>query len=111
MIAVLLRRSEGLIVSMLGVMKSGAIYVPIDPQYPEERIKYILKDSNCKVLLDDQEIDVFYGEEDKYHHQRDPMCTVEPSDLAYVIYTSGSTGTPKGVMVEHRSLFSLFMNL
>jgi len=109
-IGVLLGRSEKLIISMLGVLKSGGAYVPIDPTYPEERIEFILRDSDSKVLLDENELDMFYEDIRKYSIG-EPLSSGTLNDLAYVIYTSGSTGKPKGVMVEHRNLASLFTHI
>jgi len=106
LIGVKLQKSEWMIVSLLSILKLGAAYVPIDPNYPEERIKYIEKDSNCKYVIDDTSIKNFLEHKDEYTSQ---FSTIEtsPSDLAYVMYTSGSTGQPKGVMVEHRSIVRL----
>ncbi|WP_133054602.1 non-ribosomal peptide synthetase, partial [Niastella populi] len=95
--------SEWMIVSILGVLKSGGAYVPIDPQYPQERINYIEEDINCKVCLDETELIRF--KESEAHYSKEPVTTTAKEDhLAYVIYTSGSTGKPKGVMLEHSGL-------
>ena len=118
-------RSVEMVVGILGVLKSGAAYVPIDPCYPDERIAFLLHDSAPKcvlaqsgtaqrlpretttVLLDSQGAG---GSRDESHasiHSADAA----PRDLAYVIYTSGSTGEPKGVMVEHGSVVNLWAGL
>ncbi|WP_343618893.1 amino acid adenylation domain-containing protein, partial [Flavobacterium sp.] len=98
-----LDRSEKLVISILAVLKSGAAYVPIDSAYPQERIDFIEKDSNCKVIIDAAEWNAFYDKEDKY-----PIINlgqkVSADHSAYVIYTSGSTGNPKGVEIAHASL-------
>ncbi|QSW88370.1 amino acid adenylation domain-containing protein [Flavobacterium endoglycinae] len=98
-----LDRSEKLVISILAVLKSGAAYVPIDSAYPQERIDFIEKDSNCKVIIDAAEWNAFYDKEDKY-----PIINlgqkVSADYSAYVIYTSGSTGNPKGVEIAHASL-------
>ncbi|WP_242674839.1 non-ribosomal peptide synthetase, partial [Niastella populi] len=96
-------RSEWMMVSILGVLKSGGAYVPIDPEYPQERIAYIEEDTNCKVSLDEAELSRF--KENQKRYSGEPVTTTAKEDhLAYVIYTSGSTGKPKGVMVEHGGL-------
>ena len=101
LIGIKLERSEKMIVGILGILKSGGAYVPIDPGYPEERIRYMIEDSKCKVVIDEQELEVFTGSQEKYS-KKNPKRLAGPENLAYVIYTSGSTGKPKGVMVEHR---------
>ncbi|WP_133054523.1 non-ribosomal peptide synthetase, partial [Niastella populi] len=93
-------RSEWMMVSILGVLKSGGAYVPIDPDYPQERIDYIEKDTNCKVCLDEIELSRFKESQERYSIER-PGSKTKSDNLIYVIYTSGSTGNPKGVMVEH----------
>ena len=103
LVAVLLQRSDWLIVSLLAILKTGAAYVPIDPNYPENRKDYILTDSACRVCIDLAFIQSF--EQAKFNPM--PKIEVEPKALAYVIYTSGSTGKPKGVMIEHHSLVNL----
>ena len=103
LIAIKLDRSEWLIISILGVLKSGGAYVPIDPEYPEERINYLVKDSGCKVLMDEKELEKFRMAREGY--DKGNLKRVNTADdLAYVIYTSGTTGNPKGVMIEHRNL-------
>ena len=105
LIGIKLDRSEWMIVSILGVLKTGGAYVPIDPEYPQERIEYIEQDSNCKVSIDASELERFKESQDTY--STDKLITeLSPNNLAYVIYTSGSTGKPKGVMVEQRSLMN-----
>ncbi len=104
LVGVKLGRSKWLIISMLGILKSGGVYLPIDPNYPKDRIAYIEKDSGCQITIDKQFIEVFEA-------QKPISDTIEikgsASDLAYVIYTSGSTGKPKGVAIEHKSLVNL----
>ena len=110
LIGIKLERNEWLAIAILGVLKSGAGYVPIDPEYPQERIDYIIADSGCKALIDQEELSSFksiaQGCSDK-----NPEVINTPSDLAYVIYTSGTTGNPKGVTVEHRNLSHFFGSL
>ncbi len=103
LVGIMLDKSEWMIISILGVLKSGAAYVPVDPEYPLERIDYILKDSNCKATIDIDELQKFIGEADKYGKIHPPLSG-GPGNLAYVIYTSGTTGSPKGVMIESHSI-------
>ncbi|MDO3410236.1 amino acid adenylation domain-containing protein [Saccharibacillus sp. CPCC 101409] len=114
---IMARPSAEMILAVLAVLKSGAAYLPIDPEYPEERILFMLEDSGAKQLLltpglappigyagevvpvrGDREWDAAPGEAE---------VAGDPNAPAYVIYTSGSTGTPKGVVIEHRSLINL----
>ncbi len=108
------------IVGILGVLKSGGAYVPIDPSYPSNRIQFILTDTNVsfiiarRTLLEKVQISevktIFLDEltdELTRYSTLNPIHKTLPSELAYVIYTSGSTGQPKGVMIEHRSLCNL----
>lgn len=108
LIGIKLSRGIDMIVLILGILKSGGAYVPIDLEYPEERINYMLEDSSCKVLFDDWEMKRFKKSEESY--STDNLESINnPEDLAYIIYTSGSTGKPKGVMIEHRNVSS-FLN-
>ncbi|WP_170958295.1 non-ribosomal peptide synthetase [Bacillus pseudomycoides] len=117
LIGIMVERSIEMIVGILGILKSGGAYVPIDPEYPKERIEYILKDSNVSILLTQNSLldNVQYegsvlnlNEEKNYSLDCSNLEFLgQPSDLAYVIYTSGTTGKPKGVMVEHQGLCNL----
>ncbi|RJE89650.1 amino acid adenylation domain-containing protein [Paenibacillus sp. 1011MAR3C5] len=112
-VAIWTHHSAETVIAIWGVLKTGAAYVPIDPAYPEERIRYMLEDSGAKLVLTN--ID---GTEGHYpvplldlrsaasfdENGDNPEIRSEPSDLAYIIYTSGSTGQPKGAMIEHRGL-------
>ena len=118
-VGILLPRSPAMIISMLGVLKAGCCYVPLDPHYPEERIDYIIRDSGLSVLLTtaalqaqaqryaDQvaTIDVTSGSLSE-QSTVNPGLPIAPSQLAYMIYTSGSTGRPKGVMIEHGNVLN-----
>ncbi|MGN6601348.1 MAG: amino acid adenylation domain-containing protein [Ginsengibacter sp.] len=106
LIAILLDRSEWMTVVILGVMKAGAAYVPIERETPQERIQFILDDTDCKVLIDESLIATFINEQKKYPCTFPWKNRVQRNSLAYAIYTSGSTGKPKGVMVEHGSLLN-----
>ncbi len=114
-VGLVLSRSLEMMIGILGVIKSGGAYLPIDPDYPVERIEYTLQDSKTRLLLTDQVDSLnFAGEvidiNDKTISLQD-RTNVEiinnPTDLLYIIYTSGSTGKPKGVMIEHQNVVSL----
>ncbi|MEL6969054.1 MAG: amino acid adenylation domain-containing protein [Bacteroidota bacterium] len=100
-VGIQLERSEWLIVTMLGIMKAGAAYLPIDPNYPQRRIDYMLADCGCLVVIDDALVSEIRST--RWSGSFDPV-EIRSDQLAYVIYTSGSTGRPKGVMIEHHSL-------
>jgi len=98
-VAVHLPRSVEMLVALLAVWKAGAAYLPIDPGYPAERVRFMLEDSGAPVALTEEGI--------VSNHRGSRMRGNEGSPLAYLIYTSGSTGTPKGVPITHASLFNL----
>jgi amino acid adenylation domain-containing protein/non-ribosomal peptide synthase protein (TIGR01720 family) len=114
-VAVCLERSANLLVALLGILKAGAAYVPIDPEYPQQRIEYMLQDCSAKLLIKEQSssmdlsIETLAPDSELLHSQPKVNLKEKPSpnDLVYIIYTSGSTGKPKGVMVEHHSLVNL----
>ena len=115
-IGIMLPRSLELMISILGVLKSGACYIPIDPTYPEKRIEYMLENSDAKYVITTNElynnIDfeniISISSEEIYMQNDKNLDNINnPEDLAYVIYTSGSTGLPKGVMLKHKSLSNL----
>ncbi|WP_126651528.1 non-ribosomal peptide synthetase [Chryseobacterium aureum] len=123
LVGICMNRSLEMITGILGILKSGAAYVPIDPDFPQSRKEYMLEDSGVKILLSDSMIP-FSDEQKKDLNvivlnknwdlfdqvSRDRIARIaSPSHLAYVIYTSGSTGKPKGVQVEHKSIVSLSM--
>lgn len=109
LVAVMLERSVEMIIAMLGILKSGGAYVPIDPEYPQERIDFIAEDSACSVVIDKKVFAAFAAVADQYSVEN-PSPVNKPEDLCYVIYTSGTTGTPKGVLIEHRNVVCLLKN-
>lgn len=106
LICIKLHRSEWMIVAILAALKSGGAYVPIDPQYPSERVEYMVKNSRCRVLIDEDEVEKFRKAEKNYDDRNVPGIN-QAEDLIYVIYTSGSTGLPKGSMVKQHSFVNL----
>jgi len=102
LVAIQLPRSEWMVTAILGVLKSGAAYVPIDTDYPEERIQYIINDSGCKTVINEAWISKFVAEQQPSN--TNPATVAKANDIAYVIYTSGTTGNPKGTLVQHSSL-------
>ena len=118
-VAVAIERSLEMVVSLLAILKAGGVYVPLDSEYPEERLNYILEDTEAKVLLTTSEFARLFS-----HYKGDVICldrerekiskklvinlqhTSSPNDLVYIIYTSGTTGKPKGVGNTHQGLIN-----
>jgi amino acid adenylation domain-containing protein len=117
-VGVCLKRSPELIATVLGILKSGAAYLPLDPEYPSDRLKYMVTHSRVrKIIAHEKFIPIFNGTSadvvtfekiniDKFDSKR-PVVNESMIDLAYVIYTSGSTGNPKGVSLGHKALVNL----
>ncbi|MBK5530550.1 non-ribosomal peptide synthetase [Pseudomonas sp. TH06] len=117
-IGLALRRGPQMIVSLLAVLKTGAAYVPLDTNYPAQRLAYMIEDSRVDLLLDEsallQDVPLPAGLEHLHlgeiietlgaYPDSDPLNHATVDDLAYVIYTSGSTGQPKGVAIAHAAL-------
>ncbi|HMB30493.1 MAG TPA: amino acid adenylation domain-containing protein, partial [Desulfohalobiaceae bacterium] len=116
-IGLLMDRGIDLIVSLLGIMKAGGVYIPIDPSYPSERIEFIIQDAKCNLLIVENETDkkVHKYESGQILDIQDVDWTTDKRqevhassrNVAYMIYTSGSTGQPKGVMIEHRGFINM----
>ena len=116
-VGVCLPRSAEAIVSLLGVFKAGGVYLPLDPEYPAQRLEHMLTDSQVEVLITNTDelvqgdTTVINLDRDQAEIEQEPVSNPERlahgENVAYVIYTSGSTGNPKGVMVEHRCLANL----
>ncbi|MFZ5352311.1 MAG: amino acid adenylation domain-containing protein [Bacillota bacterium] len=116
-VGVMLDRSVELVVALLAVLKSGGVYLPLDPTYPPKRVEYMLEDSGASILLTNYGLvkDISFSGEiidiDKLNSNTNEIVYFESkhnsNNLAYIIYTSGSTGKPKGVMLEHKGLINL----
>ena len=104
-VGLLLERSVDLVVAMLGVLKAGGAYLPLDPAYPEERLQFIIDDAKPKVILTADDMDQSRGADPGFIRRFDP-CHLCAGNLAYVIYTSGSTGKPKGTLITHGGLLN-----
>ncbi|WP_319930872.1 non-ribosomal peptide synthetase [Xenorhabdus santafensis] len=121
-VALCVERSTDMIIAMFGILKAGANYVPLDPEYPSDRLAYQLSDSQPVLLLTQHHIqerlpsenipvwllddDIFRGQvaQQPEHNPEPEQLGLGAHHLAYIIYTSGSTGQPKGVMIEHRNV-------
>jgi len=126
-IALCMNKNLTVLISIFGIMKAGGIYVPIDPEYPDERISHILSDTQTQLLLTEtclnhkierikqhSEIDINFMNLDtsSYKGYKTTNLPVQnkPENIAYIIYTSGTTGKPKGVCIPHKGLNNLVIN-
>ncbi|HLO85983.1 MAG TPA: amino acid adenylation domain-containing protein [Nostocaceae cyanobacterium] len=116
LVGICVERSLEMVIGLLGILKAGGAYVPLDPAYPQERLRYMLEDSQASVLITQQHLQALLPtlrnslvclDQDWQNISSfspvNPDSTLTPSNVAYVIYTSGSTGKPKGVVIEHRN--------
>ncbi|MCO7227599.1 amino acid adenylation domain-containing protein, partial [Pleionea sp. CnH1-48] len=122
-------RSPNIIVGMLAIFKAGGVYVPLDPQYPQERLSFIASDAQLNHVLTSSELERYFSSQDKmtsiemdsektlsllsqYSEDNLNLAFSHPLEMpAYIVYTSGSTGQPKGVLVEHIALASHLLNV
>lgn len=122
-VALSIVRSVEMLISLLAILKAGAVYLPLDPEYPLDRIEFMLDDSSAKILLTSDMnkgsyktnarefvIDEIWPKLENYTHENIKI-DIKDDDLAYVIYTSGSTGKPKGVKLTHRNLLNFLLSM
>ena len=111
-VLIMLNRDSNLIASIVGVLKAGCAYVPIDPEYPQERINYIYENSQADYIISYETSDNSINVNELLEEEItvNPNVEVLPDDLAYMIYTSGSTGNPKGVMISHKNICNQAQN-
>ncbi len=119
-VALCVGRSSDLVVALLGILKAGGAYLPLDPEYPFERLRFMLEDSGARVLVSEEPLVASLPDglravlldRDRAEIEGQPAVPLkspaEPGDPAYLIYTSGSTGIPKGVACPHRGVLRLF---
>ena len=118
-VGICIERSLEMVIGLLGVLKAGAAYVPLDPAYPRERLEYKLRDSQARVLLTQHRLASRFNQATTKivrldtdwkviakESKRNPFSEATPENLAYIIFTSGSTGHPKGVLISHSALVS-----
>ncbi|NCQ67933.1 MAG: amino acid adenylation domain-containing protein [Microcystis aeruginosa W13-15] len=122
LVGIFVERSLDMIIGILGILKAGGAYIPLDIDYPPERIAYLLEDTQLSILLTQSKfveqlpqfppnticLDQDWSIIAKQSTVK-PLVAVEQHNLAYIIYTSGSTGQPKGVMIEHRSVVNYIL--
>jgi amino acid adenylation domain-containing protein len=121
LVGVCIERSPQMIVGILGILKAGGAYVPLDPTYPQERLEFMIQDSQLTVLLTQQHIVARLPQQIAHvicldtdwpaitlKHNANLSSTISSENLAYVLYTSGSTGKPKGVLGTHRASINRF---
>ncbi|MEG4504363.1 amino acid adenylation domain-containing protein [Microcoleus sp. F6_B4] len=124
LVGLCVERSLDAIVGLLGIIKAGAAYLPLDPTYPQERLNFMLEDAQVSILVTQQHLAQNLTQPENFgvfsvvcldsdreiiarQSPENPTTNILQENLAYVIYTSGSTGKPKGVLIEHRGLYNL----
>ncbi len=120
-VGIMVERSLEMIIGMLGILKAGGTYLPISPDYPDERVTYMLEDSQAEIMLTQSSIAAgftFKGEKITIDNGASYTADIEnltvinkKTDLAYVMYTSGTTGKPKGVMIPHKALTNFLISM
>ncbi len=124
-VGVMVRRSPDMVIALLGILYAGGAYLPLDPAYPAERLRYLLADSGARRLVTERSVaaergevleglpvqPVFLGELGGRTAATPAGGGALPGNLAYVLYTSGSTGKPKGVMISHRALVNFLLSM
>ena len=121
-VALALDRSHQMIISLLAILKCGAAYLPLDPEYPKDRVDFMLEDSSAKLLLTSKKYHNHFEsahelliedavEKMEGYSPDEPEVKLGGSDLAYILYTSGSTGKPKGVQIRHYNLVNFLLSM
>jgi len=127
LVGICVERSLSMIVGLLGILKAGAAYLPLDPAYPQERLAFMLEDAQVSVLLTQKlvweqtlqatsphnlkVVDLEDWQTISHYSQQQPISGVTSHHLAYIIYTSGSTGKPKGVQISHTSVVNFLTSM
>ncbi len=124
LVGIWMERGIDMVVALLGVLKAGCAYVPLDPAFPRDRIAFMADDAGLTVVLTQSSLANEFPASDARricldtdwiqiaaHSAAKPVVEVAPSDLAYVIYTSGSTGRPKGVQLEHLGVVNFLRSM
>jgi len=118
-----LDRSPEMVISLLAILKSGAAYVPLDPEYPKDRIEFMLEDSSAKLLLTSKKYKGHFHsgstemliedamQKSEGYSAAEPNAAINGESLAYILYTSGSTGKPKGVQIKHHNLVNFLLSM
>ena len=121
-IALALDRSPQMVISLLAILKCGAAYLPLDPEYPKDRVNFMLEDSSARILLTSKKYHNHFHsthelliedalEEMEVYSTDGPEVELSGSELAYILYTSGSTGKPKGVQISHYNLVNFLLSM
>lgn len=121
-VGVMISRSIEMVVSLIAILKIGATYIPIDPKYPEERVLYLVENSNAKAILVDNttyanvenvfKINISTSKNEYLKEDTNNLnVSINSQDLMYLIYTSGSTGKPKGVMITHNNVHNFLIGI
>ena len=124
LIGIYVERSLDMLVGLIGILKAGAAYVPMDPSFPPDRLSYMMEDANISILVTQERLEnvfpSFEGEKIcidsdwdiiEKENEGSHSCKIDPKKLAYTIYTSGSTGKPKGVMIEHGAVINFLISM
>jgi natural product biosynthesis luciferase-like monooxygenase protein len=124
LVPICMERGMNMLIGLLGILKAGGAYVPVDPQYPAERVAYMLENTGAGLVLSSRksksritvkQITLIDMDADWKTISKEPVSAVHtsllPENMAYMIYTSGSTGNPKGVMIEHRNLVNFIFGM
>ncbi|MDN3548275.1 non-ribosomal peptide synthetase [Mucilaginibacter aquaedulcis] len=122
-VALAVNRSANMVIALLGIIKAGGVYVPVDPNYPLNRVTYMISDSQSVFLITSEQYKGYFQAESEelileeilagLETDSEPinLAKVNPTDLVYIIYTSGSTGLPKGVQIAHYNLVNFLYSM